>query len=592
MTSLLKKMSIKNKLIVTIMGISTLILLSTLGILLSFELITLKKNMEQDLSTLADLIANNNTGALLFFDAVTASENLISLKARPNISKVCLYNNDAQLFADYKRDSQAESVLVLPEQGKLLSESYPTIIFYKNNRLHIIKRIIFEQDKSALGYIYLQSDRTLYWQRVAEYLYTIAAMLICALLFTLILAYQAQKLFTDPVIKLLASMQQVSVDQNYQARIESDNDDELGQLMLGYNHMLEKLQQQHQLTENYQYNLEQRVTERTIQLQTARDEALSASQSKSIFLANMSHEIRTPINAILGYTRRLKKNINDKEQLRKLQIIDKSGSHLLSIITDILELAKMESGVLKVNNSDFDLIDLVQVIENMFQLRCKEKKLSWKMNCFSAQSVFVRGDQIKIRQILINLIANACKFTAKGGILFSIEKLDADCYRFLISDTGIGMKKEALSRIFNAFHQEKQGELKGGTGLGLNICHKYADLLGADLSVQSIVNKGTKFSLIIKLEPANTLFISNTSTEKKPLQNNKREKITLKLEPSFIDSLKQAAEYGQLSELKKLINQLSSYGTEEQSVAEQLEHLVKNADLDGILNYVETITHG
>jgi len=501
-----KKQSIKNKLIITIMGISSVMLLSTLSIFMTSELISLKKIMLEDLSTLADLVGKNSYGTIMFYDKKAAIENLTALKAKPHIQSAHLFTEKNKLFAEYHKDRKitAEQPAYNLPHNKILSliESKKDGYFYIDNRINLLKKIIFEPDQSLIGFIHIESDREVYWQQVTEYIYTIIIMMSIALLLTLLFAYRAQKIFTDPLQKLLDSMHHVTTERNYTKTIHGHHYDEFGELIGGYNTMLEQLEQHHQLTSHYQFNLEKRVEERTLQLQKARDEALSASRLKSIFLANMSHEIRTPMNAILGYTQLLQQSELSEEQSRKLGIIDKSGNHLLSLINDILELSKIEAGSLEVSNSDFDLHELVQSVENMFKIRCDQKNISWCMECFTDTPVLVNGDQGKLRQILINLLGNACKFTDHGGICFKIEKISVNQYKFSVNDTGLGISKEELTRIFDAFHQEKQGILKGGTGLGLNITKRYVELISGKLEVISKANQGSTFYFDIELLPA------------------------------------------------------------------------------------------
>ncbi len=504
-----KKLSIKKKLIITIMGISSVMLLSTLSIFITSELFNLKKTMLEDLSTLADLVGQNSYAAIMFYDKKAADETLTALQAKPHIHSAHLFKNSPQIFAEYHRGSYQHLQPVahhMPDEIISLIENQAEGYFYSNDQIHLLRRIIFEADQSLIGFIHIESDRDVYWQRVTQYVYTTAIMISIALLLTLAFAFQAQKIFTDPLLKLLKSMNHVTTQHNYTMTIHSEHNDEFGQLIDGYNNMLTQLEQHHQLTVHYQANLEKRVTERTQQLQKARDEALSASRLKSIFLANMSHEIRTPMNAILGYAQLLQQSELNAEQVRKLNIIDKSGNHLLSLINDILELSKIEAGSLEVCNSDFDLLELVQSVENMFKIRCDEKNIAWRMECFSHTSVLVNGDQGKLRQILINLLANACKFTDHGEVLFKIEKIASNRYKFSIKDTGAGINEAAITRIFDAFHQEKQGTLKGGTGLGLNITRRYVDLISGNLQVTSEVNHGSTFYFDIQLLPADQSF--------------------------------------------------------------------------------------
>ncbi len=496
-----KNLSIANKLIITIMGISSIMLLSTLSIFITSELLSLKKTMLEDLSTLADLVGKNSYGAIMFIDKKAAEENLLALEAKPHIISSHLYKETDQIFASYHQNKHAP-ISPLPNEVQQLIKTKTQGHFYINDHIHLVKRIIFETDQSLLGLIHIESDREVYWQHLKQYIYTTIFVICIALLVTLLFAYRAQKIFTDPLLKLLTSINHVTTEHQYTMTIQRQHHDEFGELIDGYNKMLAQLDQQHQLAIHYQSNLEKRVEERTQQLKNARDEALSASRLKSIFLANMSHEIRTPMNAILGYTQLLEQSKLSNEQSRKLSIIGKSGNHLLSLINDILELSKIEAGSLEINNSDFDLIDLLQNVENMFKIRCDQKNITWRMDSFSKKPVFVNGDQGKLRQILINLLSNACKFTDQGEILFIIEKTLKDHYKFTINDTGSGIEEEALDRIFDAFHQEKQGVIKGGTGLGLNITKRYVELISGNLEVSSTMNKGSQFYFEIELEPA------------------------------------------------------------------------------------------
>lgn len=507
----LKKLSLKKKLIIIIMGISSVMLLSTLSIFITSELFNLKKTMLEDLSTLADLVSKNSYAAIMFYDKKAAHENLTALKAKPHIHSAHLFKDSSQIFAEYLQDDHEHlqpAAHRVPDKIISLIENQAEGYYYINDQIHLLKRIIFDADQSLIGFIHIESDRDIYWQRVTQYTYTITIMIGIALLLTLAFAFQAQKIFTEPLLKLLKSMHHVTTQHNYTMTIHSRHDDEFGELIDGYNKMLTQLEQHHQLTAHYQANLEKRVVERTQQLQKARDEALSASRLKSIFLANMSHEIRTPMNAILGYAQLLQQSELNAEQMRKLSIIDKSGNHLLSLINDILELSKIEAGSLEVCNSDFDLLELVHSVENMFKIRCDQKNIAWRMEYFGHSPVLVNGDQGKLRQILINLLGNACKFTDHGEVLFKIEQLAHNHYKFSIKDTGSGIKKEAITRIFDAFHQEKQGTQKEGTGLGLNITRRYVELISGNLQVTSEVNHGSTFYFDIQLLPANESFTS------------------------------------------------------------------------------------
>jgi len=231
----------------------------------------------------------------------------------------------------------------------------------------------------------------------------------------------------------------------------------------------------------------------------AKETAETASRTKSLFLANMSHEIRTPLNAILGYAQiLLRRKDLDIEQKRAIETIDNSGKSLLELLNDILDISKIEAGRLDIKLFNFSLHALETNLTKMFELQCHKKKLDWIVNGPKEDSV-VLGDEPKIRQVLINIIGNAIKFTDSGQVKFKIIPLLFDDYRFEVIDTGKGIPKESHEKIFEPFSQEEEGALKGGTGLGLAICKKQLDLMGSKLCLESTVGKGSRFYFTLKL---------------------------------------------------------------------------------------------
>jgi PAS domain S-box-containing protein len=242
----------------------------------------------------------------------------------------------------------------------------------------------------------------------------------------------------------------------------------------------------------------------------ARQQAEQASEAKSSFLAQMSHEIRTPMNAILGFAQLLATSEDLQPHLRAhVEIINTSGEHLMTLINDVLEMSRIESGRVQLNEGVFDLAELVNGLEGMFQVRVRGAGLTLLVELERPLPRGVRGDAGKLRQILVNLLGNAAKFTHSGRIVLGAGFVDVASARIVlrveVTDTGVGIASDELEAIFEPFYQASGGDHRGGTGLGLGISRRFAQLMGGDLRVTSEPGVGSTFTLEVPLALARTV---------------------------------------------------------------------------------------
>ncbi|MBD3304788.1 response regulator [candidate division KSB3 bacterium] len=335
-------------------------------------------------------------------------------------------------------------------------------------------------------------------------------------LFFVVMAAVAARYLTDRLVhplEQIASAARALTAGNLAYRTPVKRSDEIGHLATAFNQMAERLQRHYENLEHLVAQRTSELAEATQQAESARTQAEAANQAKSTFLANMSHELRTPLNAILGFAGIMQHNPGlSLEEQENLAIIQRSGDHLLTLINQVLDLSKIEAGHLTLEAHDFDLHAFLEDVEDMFSLKAQDKGLRLLFTRDESVPRYVWADEIKLRQVLINLLSNALKFTDQGYIQVSLRREEDDLsedgsaspalnLHFSVTDTGPGIAPEERESLFEAFTQTETGKLaQEGTGLGLSISRKFVRLMEGDIQVESEVGHGSTFSFVIAVK--------------------------------------------------------------------------------------------
>ena len=503
-----RNLSIRHKLTAIIVLTSGLMILITSLVLIINEAITFHRSAVRNISVLTEVIAINSTAALSFQDPQTAGELLQSLRVEPRIIAAAIYNAAGYRFALYNNNKINQLPEYLEPSNNLSAKpkNFDLPATGSGNQslgrdfMDFMRPIILN-DKT-IGMVYVRADQGWIYDRMKLFISMVACIMLGLIILAYFLSQKLQRVISQPIENLANTMEQVTSHNDYTVRVDPESSDELGTLMIGFNDMLEQIQK------------------RDLELERV-------SKMKSEFLANMSHELRTPLNAIIGFSELMighhfgKLNETQDEYVKD---IHNSGRHLLSLINDILDLSKVESGKMVVNLTDIDICNLLASSLTMIREKAFKHGIKLSVQIDDEMPQTLRADERKLKQILYNLLSNAAKFTEDGGrIDLSAEMVPhtwietrvpvifrEDCLTLLdysgetfcrisVSDTGIGIHSEAIKKIFTAFEQVESSTSRkyGGTGLGLTLCKNFMELHQGAIWVESVIGQGSTFTLVL-----------------------------------------------------------------------------------------------
>lgn len=472
-----RDVSIRRKLMVIIMMTTVVALVLASAAFFAYDVVSFRRTMADNLAGLAETLGAASAIPMVFNDAPQANGILAGLSALPHVVSAEVWKEDQEaVFAEYRRaGAELPTGVALPASGgERFSGGFLTV-----------DRPVRFGDRDA-GFIRITSNLEELQARLRDYLLILGLILAGTTLIALAMSSAVQRVVSQPILRLLRVEKRVSREKNFALRAEKQGQDEIGELIDGFNEVLAEVQARDQ------------------ELSVARDRAEQANRSKSAFLANMSHELRTPLTAIIGYSEILEddaKELGVEDFLPDLRKIQAAGKHLLGLINSILDLSKVEAGKMELHVEPFDVRKLCEeVTATVMPLLDKNGN---RLEVRSAPDLgTLTGDLTKTRQVLYNLLSNASKFTQEGTVTLTAERRrdnGEDWFVFRVRDTGIGMSEEQMGKLFQPFTQADSSTARhfGGTGLGLALCKHFSEAMGGRIRVASEPGKGSTFTLYL-----------------------------------------------------------------------------------------------
>gem|GEM_PF-6573842 len=504
----IKKRSIRSRLtIVAIMTVFIALLVAAIALPI-YEFVAQRARTQDAIESLALVVGDRSTGAIVFEDNDLAAKNLNAFQSMLEVTGACLYRPTGDLFAEYSR---AKNGVKCTGESAEMTEVFAD----QKNTLFSLKRIIQQNvvlDGETVGSIFVASDGTVVLPRIAKFVVFLLTVLALALVIATILSARLVGRIVEPIVSLATTANRIKTENDYSLRAKPvSSHDETDVLINSFNQMIETLDQQRGALVSAKENLEDTVLKRTRELEDSRAMAESANNAKSVFLANMSHELRTPLTSIIGFRELLEHDDGlTADQREKLYLIGHSSEHLLELINDVLDFSKVEAGQIELESEVFELREAIETAMDLVAHRAAGKGIEIGYIVHAPLPELVIGDSTRLKQVLLNLLNNAIKFTEQGEVIVEVsanpqnngnDEADTFAFEFSVRDTGIGIPEAAIRRLFKSFSQADASTTRhyGGTGLGLVICKHFVELMNGNIWVESVEGKGTTFYFSVAL---------------------------------------------------------------------------------------------
>jgi signal transduction histidine kinase len=508
--------SIKNKLVILLMLISVLLLLVVSLVVLTAEVFATRATLIQEVRVISAAIESSSRQSLVLGQYQETEKLLAVLATQKHIHAAYLFNHQGEPVAEYLSHKKAAFTWrFLEEDFDSSNKAYWTTateeqIHSSLSHLSVFIPIYYAENR--IGTLYVLSDLDALYGRLSGVALGTTLSLILLFVFSWFLAGRLHKPVSEPLLNLAGVMEKISVEQDYSVRATKMSNDEIALLVDGLNHMLDQVEDYQRQQSRYQDHLELTVHQRTAELRTAvaelekaRQLADSANESKSQFLSRMTHELRTPLIGVLGMNGLLQRTELTEHQRALVDTVDKSGNDLLALISDVLDIARIEAGVMELEHDEIVPAQIIEEVVELLKPQAQAKGVDLITDIPMTALRRVRGDRARIRQIMMNLIGNAIKFTPKGAITAGLQLVSEGQkqgrFIFTVKDTGMGMDKATSQRVFDLFYQHKSlpSGVNMGSGLGLPIVKQLVDLMGGSINVASRLAEGSCFTVELSL---------------------------------------------------------------------------------------------